>query len=107
MTHDEFVQTLAACAPQYHWLIDTGKLRAVSAPNSEEEGYCPITLVCWFLRGEHYDVTEWKVAAYRLDLEDPEEIVHAADDDLLGTDSEEELREALLTAVGVEETQDT
>jgi hypothetical protein len=103
MTHQEFLATLTTCASQYQWRLDTGQLRAVAAPDTDDEGFCPILAVCWHQYQERYAMREWKAAAYRLDLEDPDEIVHAADDEMLGSDTEDALREALLTAVGLGE----
>lgn len=100
MTHDEFLSTLTVCAAQYQWWLDHGMLRTKPLA-ARHACYCPITLVCWHTMGEDYPITEWAVAAARLGLNEPRRFVYAADSELLSFDTEDPLRMALLTAVGL------
>jgi hypothetical protein len=102
VTKEEFLAALTACAGQYQWQLDGVLVRASSehAPKC----YCPITAVYHANPVASHLITlgQWKCAVPFLGLtqDDANAIVRAADHSDLDVDPA--LRQALLTAVGLQ-----
>jgi len=99
MTKRTFLKNFREVAPKYYWHLDDGALRGYLRGSHNNEEYCPLTAVAKVRVGKTFTCADVNVAAKELDyLDDPDDIVNAADNEI-GDTSHPNLRRSLLNAV--------